>query len=303
MTNQISRVPLSSHDVSFFEEEPVDSSDLTKRSRPLETGLRHQKGYKKGFGALFLMLFLAWVMPGKAQAYVMPVEQLVGLMAAKFSKFKTLVITQSNHLVDPQDREAEVVLKEKIWLKAPNFYASEVISQPEGYGIRGHGGAVYRPGIDMSFHRLFMANNAKAIMGFLSEMGIEHKSVAFTRFDGIVAYRLGEKHPESPKLVIEKESFLPLLLCYWSQVGLGREMVTVRFADYKKLGKGWYPYELAYSAGEEIEERHVILDLQVNVPIEHPLSKILKKRPCPPKSLENSQEPSDERHVEGNSKI
>ena len=57
----MSRVSLTSHDVSFSEEEPVDSNNLTKGSRPLETELRLQKEYKKGFGALFLMLFLAWL--------------------------------------------------------------------------------------------------------------------------------------------------------------------------------------------------------------------------------------------------
>ncbi len=269
MTNQTSRVLLSSLNAYFSEKGPVDSTGLTKRSRPLGTGLRFLKAYKKGFGVLFLILFLAWVMPDKARAYVMPAEQLVGLVSAKFCKFKTLVITQFTHLVNPQDRESEVILKEKIWLKAPDFYHSEVIDQPEDYDIRGHGdAAVYRPNIDMSFHRLFMAKNAEEIIGFLSEMGVEYKSVAFTRFDGIVAYQLGDKTPESPKLLIEKESLLPLLLCYWSQAGLGREMVTVRFVDYKKLGKGWYPDEIAYSAGEEIKERHVILDLQVNIPFE-----------------------------------
>ncbi len=298
VVSQMSRILFSSHDGCFSEGISVDAIDLAKRDRPLGTGLRLQKRDKNGFVALSLILFLVWIMPGKAQAYIMSAEQLVGLMAAKSAKFKTLVITQSTHLVNPQDQETEVVLEEKIWLKTPGFYCSEMISRPDYYGIMGDGGAAYRPDIDMTFYRLFMANNTETILAFLSEIGVKLESVAFTRFDGVIAYRLGEKDLESPKLVIEKESFLPLFLCYWSQAGLGQGMVTIRFADYKKLAKGWYPYEITYFAGEEIVERYVILDLQVNIPIERPLSKIQKESPFFPQGFESSQETSDKKHVE-----
>jgi hypothetical protein len=237
-------------------------------------------------------------MPCKAQAYIMPAEQIVFLMAANFSKFKTLVITQSRHQINPQDQETGVILKEKLWLKSPRLYRSELISQPEQYGITQGDVEVREPDADMFFRRLLMAKNSKAIMEFLSEIGVEYKYVAFTRFDGIVAYRLGDKNPDSPKLVIEKDTFLPLFLCYWSQADLGQEKVTVQFADYRKLTEGcWYPHEIIYSAGEKIVERYVILDFQVNVPIERPLSNIQKEKPRPPQTLESSQTSSIEKHV------
>jgi hypothetical protein len=77
---------------------------------------------------------------------------------------------------------------------------------------------------------------------------------------------------ETPKLLIEKERFLPLLLSYWLPSHSKKKMVTVRFEDYRKKEKGWYPYKIVYSAGYETEEHYSIIKLQVNTPIERTLS-------------------------------
>ena len=66
----------------------------------------------------------AFLLPGKGRAYVMPAEQVIGFMAVKFSKIKTLVITQSTHLVKKDDQGPETAIKETLWLKAPGFLFS-----------------------------------------------------------------------------------------------------------------------------------------------------------------------------------
>jgi hypothetical protein len=226
------------------------------------------------FQVFLLITVLAWVMPGKAAAYIMPAGQIVGLMTSNFSKFKTLMITQSIHELNPRNQETEMVLEEKLWLKSPCFFRSEPIVQAEGQGRIGDETGFDRQGADMAFRRLFLASDGKAIMEFLFEMGINLESVAFTRFDDLIAYRLGDKDPESPKLLIEKDRFIPLFLSYRVRADSGPEMVNVRFYDYRKLESGWYPYEVAYYLGEEIMERYTVLDLQTNISIEGPLSEI-----------------------------
>ncbi len=225
-------------------------------------------------GTFLLIAALCLVMPRNVEAYVMPAEELAGLMAVNFSRLKTMEITQSVHLLNPQDQELERVFEEKIWLKAPDLFHSEVIGGPGLHTATGNEMGAHPGCADMSYRRLFMANNSEMILEFLSEMGINLKAVAFTRFDGVIAYRLGDKGPESPKIVIEKERFLPLLLTYNLEGPSGFRMVNVRFDDYKKIDKGWYPYEIDYSGGNEILEQYLVLSMKVNVATASSLSRI-----------------------------
>ena len=227
----------------------------------------------------------------------MPADQLVGLMASNFSKLETLVITQTTHIVDSQSQEGKTVLEERLWLKSPGFFRSEITGRQEDQGMVWGEIQAGRPGADMVFRRLLMANNEKAIVALLSEMGINLESVAFTRFHGVISYLVGDKDPESPKLLVEKERFLPLLLSYRVPGDPGQKMVTAQFDDYRKLGKGWYPYRIAYSGGKDIIERYSILDLQANIPIEPPLSLIPHKGAHPVQRSENGEDALEEERL------
>ena len=98
----------------------------------MNTESKPKKELKHIVSFLFIAMLIC-LMTGKTRAYVMPVEQLVDLMTRNYSKFKTLVITQSTHLITPEDLEVQMVLEEKIWLKSPGFHHSEMMGQPDGW--------------------------------------------------------------------------------------------------------------------------------------------------------------------------
>lgn len=221
------------------------------------------------------------MIPCKGLAYLMPAEQLVGMMTANFSKFKTLFISQSICTLNQDNEEAGIPLEEKLWLKSPGFYRSELLTRSWDKGVDLN--------IDRAFCLLLMANDSDRITGLLIQMGVNLDSVALTRVDGIIAYRVGDKIPESPRLLIEKERFVPLLLSYWLSGDAGPEIVTVRFDDYRKLGRGWYPYEIVYSVGEGMRQRYSIIRLQVNIPIDGPLSVIPEQRIIPEETPEEKR--------------
>jgi len=53
----------------------------------------------------------------------MPVDQLIDKMRAKFSSFKTLIIDQSTHVLDPQDQETTMVFRRKHGLSLQDITA------------------------------------------------------------------------------------------------------------------------------------------------------------------------------------
>ena len=234
----------------------------------MKTGVKIKKSTGLYLGTFFFVVFLVCLMPMKSKAYIMPAEQLIDLMSRNFSQFKTLIITQSTHIITPEDLEVQVVMEEKIWLKSPFFRYSELVNLPDGWSLNPYVLTAARPSTDYIFRRLFMKSDKNTIMTLLSEMGIDLGLVAITRYNGIIAYRLGDKDPKGPKLLVEKGRFLPLHLSYRLWGDSGQKTVTVLFNDYRKVAEGWYPYETAIFTEEELEERYFVTDLLVNTPIE-----------------------------------
>lgn len=188
----------------------------------------------------------------------MPAEQLIDFMARNFSKFNSLILMQTTRQENQEIGGIIKTFEEKIWMKSPSLVHSKVLYKNVE--------RVAEPATH--YRRLLMANSGESLMQLLSNMGINLQSVAFTRLDGVIAYRIGDKAPEGPKLLIEKERFLPLLLRYrLSEYSLGRT-ITVRFLDYRELVGGWYPFEITCSYGDHIIETYIIHNLQANVPFD-----------------------------------
>ncbi len=205
--------------------------------------------------AVAVFICLSFTGGERCHGYVMPAEQLIGFMVRNFSAYETLVITQSTLWRD-QDRER--VFKEEIWMKSPGLCYAKILD-PLEEGIERY---------DLSFRQLLLSNSRERIEEVLRAMGVNLQAVAYTRIDGVISYRIGDKGPEAPKLLIEKERFLPLLLDYRSPGEGQGEMVSVRFRDYRKQEKGWYPFEIDYSTGKGILEKYTILNFQPNLPVD-----------------------------------
>ena len=215
----------------------------------------HRKTYLTG---LLLFVSIFFMTGGSSQGYVMPSEQLIQFMAKNFSKLKTLMITQITEGENEGDEENGKVFRSKIWMKSPDLFHFEIIKQPEDkIAIKDH---IYRG--------LLIAGGEKRLNRLLSSMGIDLDLVAFTRVDGIVAYRIGERYADSPKIIIEKKRFLPLLITYWPPGQDPGQTTTIRFKDYWEVDKGWYPFEIERSSGGKINERHRVETLEVNMDID-----------------------------------
>jgi hypothetical protein len=217
-------------------------------------------GWSKCLIGFFMLISLSLGVPAKSLGYVLQAEQIIPFMAANASKFKTLVITQ---FTQQENRESTEVLtfelfREKIWMEAPGRFHSSVISEDKGG----------REVPDAAFRRLLLADSSESFTELLLEMGINLEAVAFTRIDGIIAYRIGDAAPGSPKILIEKKRFVPLRLIYWSIGDRAGAPVEVTFKDYREVDKGWYPFEITHSSERWPNEVYSILTILPNTPFD-----------------------------------
>ena len=134
---------------------------------------------------------------------------------------------------------------------------------------------------------MLLASSEERLTSLLNGLGIRMDAVAFTRIHGHIAYRIGEKDPRSPKLLVDKERFLPLLLVYRSPEDL-EAMISFRFSDYRKMDEGWYPFKMTVSHGEARLWNYTIDTFSPNEPINESVFEASKQTP-----------PGDDSTVEG----
>ena len=245
------------------------------------------ESFAKYLAGILILVSLIFMPAEKCRGYVIPANQLIAFMAKNFSKFQTLVIIQSTQQKDENDEMGDESFMERIWMESPDRLRSQVTDHPMG--------RVKEP--DMSYRQVLMANSAQRLAQILSRMGVNLHSVALARIDGVIAYRIGDKEPEQPKILVEKDRFLPLLLVYKTPRQSVLETITVQFKDYKKMEEGWYPFEIIYTDGRAFKEIYTIHTLKANVPIDPALFVMPKREFVPEQVSEPEQVPAEEERL------
>ncbi len=252
---------------------------------------------------------------GEISAYVMPLEQILSRLQKRFATQYSLIIEQATHIIQSRDPLREEVIREKVWIKVPRYErtlelsttptAAADLSAPRKNRKNTKDGKVTQEPVDRVFRAsngdaayrwLLMDNKKGEISAYLSQLGIQIWDLGYDRCDGVVAYRVGSREAESPKLLVDKERFFPLLLSYLLPGDPGGRMVTVRFKDYRKNDAGWYPHEITYDLEGAPTEVYFILNLTANPPIETSFfERSIESNPSTPKPFVNQDQSDDER--------
>jgi hypothetical protein len=216
-------------------------------------------GSIKWKGLVFLVLLsgcLSALSMQVAHAYILPAEQIIQFMAVNFSKTQTLIVHQYSEELNEENQKSGKGFDEILTMKSPDLFHSTI---KESYETKGRGK-------DYSFRQFFLANSASRLMALLVEMGVDVQKVSYTRIDGVVAFRIGETDQASPKVLIEKGRFLPLLLSYKAP-NLGGALAKAKFVDYRKVEQAWYPFEIFCSTADGTTEKYTVRSLKVNGPV------------------------------------
>lgn len=191
----------------------------------------------------------------QAGAYVLPSQQLLQFMAPHFSNIETLVITTT---VEREDDEGVWVFEEVLHMKSPGLLHAEFADGTANQGRL----------VDRSFWNLFLSSTQSRLGDLLSGAGVDLDRISYTRVDGTVAYLIGERGFERPRLAVEKARFLPVLFCYSSRLAGSLEFIRVTFRDYRQLEEGWYPFDILCSSGAGWQERYEVRSILVNAPVD-----------------------------------
>lgn len=256
------------------------------------------------------------LMIGEVCAYVMPLEQILERVRKRFAALNSLIIEQATHVIQSRDPLRERVFREKVWLQIPRYDRTKEMAAPrlpnpgtsapktialsQNEGVKGEklpDQAIRQTNPDAAYRWLLMANPEGEISALLSQLGIQVWDLGYDRCEGVVAYRVGARDPESPKLLVDKERFFPLLLSYMLPGDPEGRLVRVRFRDYRKNDAGWYPYEIEYALEDAPIEVYHILNLTANAPIQASFFERKVERFAPPPGPPVNQGKSDEQRL------
>ena len=202
--------------------------------------------------------------------YVLPSSQIIEFMAHRFAALKTVRIVQVTAIKDFHS-ETEKAFGEIIEVMSPDLYRADVAGQP-GTRLIVHSGSktlrIINGTIVSGLERdhflypfLFVAQDPQRILKVLQNENINLDTVSLTRFDGKIAYLIGDKEEGSPRLLVEKDRFLPVLLVF--------DDFSVQFSDYREIGEEtWYPYQIVYSSYGSTVEEYSVQDVTINPPFD-----------------------------------
>jgi hypothetical protein len=219
---------------------------------------------------ILLSLLIIPIVPKIVLPYILPSSQIIGILINKFAPIKTLAIHQHTKVKDLR-QENETAFDEIVSLCSPYLYRSEIPRQPGKRLIIHNNSKTLRivnerityddESYDFIYRFFLLSHDPDRLLAMLNEVGINTDEVSFTRFEGAIAYLIGEKNEGSARLVVDKELFFPLLLKYGDY--------RFRFSNYIEfMEHAWYPFQIVYSYKGEIIEEYTVMDIKANLPID-----------------------------------
>jgi hypothetical protein len=222
---------------------------------------RSVSGMLIGF-QLFIAAFLGF--NSIAEGYVIPPEQLLEFMSKEVPGFNSVEIgwtSQSNEV----SGDTTYTINETVWFRSPNLLR---VIREEGV-VQGEDVA----GLGAGYLGLFCGKPAES-KRLLIRLGVPSANSSYTRIGGKVAYRIGSQAGDGPMLLLEKDRFLPVLLVFEPPNDRTGELARVRFKDYRKVGDGWFPFEIHYDGPSGVTEAYLVRQVMFNrpPPVERPES-------------------------------
>lgn len=210
--------------------------------------------------------------------YIMPVGQILGLMADQFGAIQTLTVFQKTILYSPDLEGGMQELDEVLYYRYPGRFRSEVnkpelkkiqvVNMQEALTVINGKIVGDKENPFDHFKDLILYKDTDLLGEELSSLGVNLDVVSLGRFKNHIAYVIGARYPDDSvaQLWVDKDSFTPLRL-----VVTGRnnsESKEIQYAEYKALDdKRRYPGRVLFLENGTLVRMNVLEAFEANAPI------------------------------------
>lgn len=114
---------------------------------------------------------------------------------------------------------------------------------------------------------IFLFKSVELLKHKLRRQGIGTDISSMGRFDGNLVYIVGAQYPDeaTPQLMVDKNSFLPVrLLLPFGLTDTGNNFLDIRFHEWRKNGKIWYPGVIDFYTNGQLTREFVTDEEIVN---------------------------------------
>ena len=194
-----------------------------------------------------------------AHAYVLNGFHILELMTDAIGKADSLRVVQKLTVYRVDQKETPIELDEVVLYAFPDAYRSEITSSSgERIHVYSRGSAItiidrrVVPDGETVFDRymdLFLCNSRTLLQQRLPRLGVNPSISSLGRFQGRIGYVLGARYPDEsvPQLWVDQKTFRPFRWLIRPEIStIGQLPVEVRFYDWRKAGKYFYPMRMEF---------------------------------------------------------
>ena len=208
-----------------------------------------------------------------ARAYVLPGPYVLELMTQSLGKGKRLLVSQKLRLFDDTPDKDPLELSETLKYRFPDTFRSDISSEniqrilvvSKGRTLT----VIDEKTSDETESRydhykdLLLFRSRKMLQERLILLGVDPKVSSFGRFQGKPVYVLGAQYPDEtvPQVWLDKNTFRPLR---WIITSLPPQRLEVRYLQWHKLEKTWYPMRIEFIADGNLVREIRVENTKVN---------------------------------------
>lgn len=192
--------------------------------------------------------------PSPSCAYVLEGKHILYLMLEEMKLPGSFLVRQQVRQYDPDTGDEMLTAAETVRFRMPMEFRSEI----DAGGLS----RVYVASADRSitlidgritsetdiwtdyYKNIFWYRSLERLESFLEEHGVDVTVTSLGRFDGGIAFVIGDVYPfeSAPQLWVARETFRPLRWLYQARDNtLGLPALEFRYRQWKQFGRIWFP--------------------------------------------------------------
>ncbi len=231
---------------------------------------------KKLHTIILIFMTFAWFYES-ADAYVLQGPHILELMTKKLGVPERLLVSQRLIIFDNSLQNGSVELEETLRYHFPETFRSDIQSNnaqrihvvSNGMALTVIDGKVSAEGetdFDL-FKDILLFRSRELLHERLSMLGVDVSVSSLGRFKDKIVFIMGAEYPDEsvPQIWIDKNNLRPIRwLIECNRPGLGKDSLEVRYLNWQKINKIWYPMLIEFYQNNFLVREINVVNFEVN---------------------------------------